>query len=81
MTVAKQGLTARQAQTEQELGKMAVECVRLTQRIEELDRSIFAMQVAMQANSYALKDLDTDEAIEKAKQEAAQAAQTEQEVT
>ena len=68
MGVAKDGLRGRQAQTEQELGKLALERVRLTRRIEELDRSIFAMQVVIQANSLALKELDADETIRNAKE-------------
>ena len=82
MSVTRDGVSQRQAGIEQELGKLALERVQLTHRIEELDQSIFALQMAMQANTYALRDLDTDEAIQKAKEdEAAQAAKTNTEVT
>ena len=67
MSVTREGVTNRQAQTERELGKLALERVQLTQRIVELDSSIFALQMAMQANTSTLKELDTDEAIENAK--------------
>lgn len=67
MGLTKEGLTNRQAQTEQQLGKLALERVQLAHRIEELDKNIFAMQVVVQANSLALKDLDTEAAIEAAK--------------
>ena len=75
MSVAKEGLAKRQAQSEQELGKLALERVKLTQRLEELDKTLFTLQVVIHANGLTLKELDADEAIEKAKAEA-EAAKT-----
>ena len=67
MSLTKDNVTKRQAQTEQEMGKVALERVRLTQRIEELDKILMAMQAVAQANTFTLKDLDTEAAIEAAK--------------
>lgn len=59
---------------------MALEHMKHERRMKELEQSILVLDLVIQANDMALRDVDTQAAIEAAKNEAATTAATTEEV-
>jgi len=65
--IAKEEAQKRQDGFQRARGELAHERLSLTRRIEEIDKQLTAYEGAIEANSLALKDMDTEAAIAAAK--------------
>ena len=65
--IAKEEAQKRQDTFQRACGELAHERLSLTRRIEEIDKQLIALEGASEANSLALKDMDTEAAIAAAK--------------
>lgn len=63
-----EALKSRKAQYAAKLGELSYEKIRLLDRIKDLDTSIKQIEAAQIENNQALKDVSTQEAIDKAKE-------------
>ena len=61
--IAKEETQKRQDGFQQACRELAYERLSLTRRIEEIDKQLIALEGASEANSLALKDMDTEAAI------------------
>ena len=66
--VAKEQIKNRKDQYQREVEKLALERLKLTRRIEEIDKAVAQYETAIQVGDLALRDLDTEAAIAAAKE-------------
>lgn len=65
---AKEEIQKRQAILMQQRGDMALEHMKHGQRMKDLEQNILVLDLVIRANDMALRDMDTEAAIEAAKQ-------------
>ena len=69
MEIVTKGLADRQAQVETRLGMLAYTRLGLMRQVEEIDKVIATLETMVQVNGQVKKDLETEAAIEAAKDE------------
>lgn len=67
MSIVKDGLDKRQAEYERRMGALALERLRLSKRIAEIDKDIAMYESAVQAGSLMAKDIEAEAVIASAK--------------
>ena len=67
--IVTKGLADRQAQVETRLGMLAYTRLGLMRQVEEIDKMIATLEAITQVNGQVKKDLETEAAIEAAKDE------------
>ncbi|MDD5081769.1 MAG: hypothetical protein PHU08_00205 [Dehalococcoidales bacterium] len=68
----KDSVSTRQSQYTVQIGKLAYERLQLMRRVDEIDKLISQLEGAQSENTQSLKDIQTQEAIDKAQKEAAE---------
>jgi hypothetical protein len=65
---AKEEIKLRQDYYQRKRGDLAVERLALSRKIEEIDKMLAACETAIEVNTMTLKDIDTQAAIDAAKE-------------